>query len=70
MYQDDEVEFDPRLDRAQAVGDADDLIDVVVRLAKAGVYPDGLLVAADLGPIVTGQVLVRDIERVHDSDQV
>src|SRR5438067_1117774 len=65
----DGVAVDPRLDREQE-GDPDELIDVVVRLKEAGVLPEGLIVAAELGDVVTGQIRRRDIRRVHDSDEV
>jgi len=41
-----------------------------VRLKEAGVLPEGLIVAAELGDVVTGQIHRRDIRRVHDSDEV
>jgi len=65
----DAVTVDPRLDFAQE-GDPDDLIDVVVRLKTPGEIPDGLIVAAELGDIVTGQIRRGDIQAVHDSDEV
>lgn len=65
----DEVAVDPRLDYAQE-GDPDDLVDVVVRLKQPGVLPEGLVVAAELGDVVTGQIRRGDIRRVHDSDEV
>jgi subtilisin family serine protease len=69
MNEEDVVAVDPRLDREQE-GDPDDLIDVVVRLKAQGVLPEGLIVAAELGDVVTGQIRRGDIRRVHDSDEV
>jgi subtilisin family serine protease len=66
---DDEVVIDPRLDAAQE-GDPDDLIDVVVRVAQPGVVPEGVVVVAELGDVLTGRIRRQDIRRVHDDELV
>ena len=41
-----------------------------MRLKRAGEIPEGLIVAAELDDIVTGQIRRGDIQAIHDSDAV
>jgi subtilisin family serine protease len=63
-------QIDPALLEEIARGPADEEVDVILRLRRPGVVPEGVRVIAEFGDVVTARVRRGDITRVHDLDDV
>jgi len=63
-------QIDPALLEEIARGPADEEVDVILRLRRPGIVPEGVRVVAEFGDVVTARIRRGDITRVHDLDDV